>query len=64
MLVKVLGGDIPGAPGGSGTLNTIPLWTPDGNTLGNSVLKQDVKLIKILVLVLHQKLVWLLILLN
>ena len=41
-VVKVLGGDIPGAPGGSGTLNTIPLWTPDGNTLGNSVLKQDV----------------------
>ena len=40
-VVKVLGGDIPGAPGGSGTLNTIPLWTPDGNTLGNSVLSQS-----------------------
>ncbi len=27
--------------GGSGTLNTIPLWTPDGSTLGDSVLTQD-----------------------
>ena len=35
-VVKVLGGDIPGVPGGSGTLNTIPLWTPDGDTLGDS----------------------------
>jgi hypothetical protein len=26
---------------GSGTLNYIPLWTPDGNTLGNSLLLQD-----------------------
>jgi hypothetical protein len=25
-----------GAVGGSGTLNTIPLWTPDGDTLGDS----------------------------
>jgi len=41
-VVKVLGGDIPGVPGGSGTLRTIPMWTPDGDTLGNSVLKQDV----------------------
>ena len=39
-VVKVLGGDIPGAPGGSGTVNTIPLWTPDGNTLGNSIITQ------------------------
>jgi len=35
-VVKVLGGDIPGVPGGSGTLNTVPLWTPDGDTLGDS----------------------------
>ena len=44
-VVKVLGGDIPGGGGtvtGSGTLRTIPMWTPDGTTLGNSVLKQDV----------------------
>jgi len=27
-----------GAVGGSGTLNTVPLWTPDGDTLGNSSL--------------------------
>src|SRR5579859_4643892 len=27
--------------GGSGTLNFVPLWTPDGNTLGNSVLFQS-----------------------
>ena len=32
------GSAIPGVPGGSGTLNTIPLWTPDGDTLGNSVI--------------------------
>ena len=30
------GSAIPGVPAGSGTVNTIPLWTPDGNTLGNS----------------------------
>ena len=29
------------ALGGSGTVNFIPLWTPDGNTLGNSVLFQS-----------------------
>ena len=23
---------------GSGTLNTIPLWTPDGNTIGDSTI--------------------------
>jgi hypothetical protein len=39
-VVKVLGSDIPGVPGGSGTLNTIPLWTPDGDTLGNSIITQ------------------------
>ena len=39
-VVKVLGGDIPGVPAGSGTLNTVPLWTPDGDTLGNSIITQ------------------------
>jgi hypothetical protein len=35
-VVKVLGGDIPGVPAGSGTLNTVAMWTPDGDTLGDS----------------------------
>ena len=35
------GSAIPGVPAGSGTLNTIPLWTPDGDTLGNSVMTQS-----------------------
>ena len=26
---------------GSGTLNTIPLWTPDGNTLGDSIITES-----------------------
>ena len=39
-VVKVLGSGIPGVPAGSGTLNTIPLWTPDGDTLGNSIITQ------------------------
>ena len=26
---------------GSGTLNTLPLWTPNGNTLGDSLVTQD-----------------------
>jgi hypothetical protein len=30
-----------GAVDGSGTLNYVPLWTPDGNTLGNSMLQQN-----------------------
>ncbi len=30
-----------GAVGGSGTLNTVPLWTPDGDTLGDSSLTVD-----------------------
>jgi len=38
--VLISSGDAPptwgDAPTGSGTLNTVPLWTPDGNTLGNS----------------------------
>lgn len=29
-----------GEVSGSGTLNTIPLWTPDGNTLGDSIIHQ------------------------
>ena len=36
----VSGSAIPGVPAGSGTVNTIPLWTPDGNTLGNSIITQ------------------------
>ena len=32
----VSGSAIPGVPGGSGTLNTVAMWTPDGDTLGNS----------------------------
>ncbi len=35
------GSAIPGVPGGSGTVNTIPLWTPNGDTLGNSVMTQS-----------------------
>ena len=27
--------------GGSGTLNTIPMWTPDGTTLGDSIISRD-----------------------
>ena len=34
-VVKVLGADIPGVPAGSGTLNTVAMWTPDGDTLGD-----------------------------
>ena len=26
---------------GSGTLNTIPIWTPDGDTLGDSIMTYD-----------------------
>jgi len=44
-IVKVLGANIPGVPGGSGTLRTIPMWTPDGDTLGNSNITQDTNLI-------------------
>ena len=35
--VSALSGNVDG----SGTLNTIPIWTPDGNTLGDSVLTYD-----------------------
>ena len=34
------GSAIPGVPAGSVTVNTIPLWTPDGDTLGNSIITQ------------------------
>ena len=34
-----ISGGVPTA--GAGTLNTIALWTPDGNTLGNSLLTQS-----------------------
>ncbi|RKZ29609.1 hypothetical protein DRQ33_08650, partial [bacterium] len=30
-----------GGVGGSGTLNRVPKWTPDGNTLGNSIIYDD-----------------------
>ena len=30
-----------GIVGGSGTLNKIPLWTPNGTTLGNSIMSQS-----------------------
>ena len=30
------GSAIPGVPAGSGTLNTVAMWTPDGDTLGDS----------------------------
>ena len=32
---------------GSGTLNTIPLWTPDGDTLGDSVITQSGSVINV-----------------
>ena len=38
-VLKVLDGG--GTVTGSGTLDTIPLWTPDGDTLGNSVMTQS-----------------------
>jgi hypothetical protein len=34
------GSAIPGVPAGSGTLNTVAMWTPDGDTLGNSIITQ------------------------
>ena len=40
-LASYIVGNYPGSPiNGSGTFNTIPLWTPDGKTLGNSSIKQ------------------------
>jgi hypothetical protein len=35
------GSAIPGVPAGSGTLNTVAMWTPDGDTLGDSILSQS-----------------------
>jgi hypothetical protein len=35
------GSAIPGVPSGSGTLNTVAMWTPDGDTLGNSNITQS-----------------------
>jgi hypothetical protein len=32
----ISGSAIPGVPAGSGTLNTVAMWTPDGDTLGNA----------------------------
>ena len=41
-LASYIVGNYPGSPiNGSGTLNTIPLWTPDGKTLGDSNINQD-----------------------
>ena len=36
--------EIDGMIGGSGTLNTIPMWTPDGTTLGDSIITTDTSL--------------------
>ena len=42
-LASYIVSNYPGSPiNGSGTLNTIPLWTPDGKTLGDSNINQDV----------------------
>ena len=41
-LASYIVGNYPGSPiNGSGTFNTIPLWTPDGKTLGDSNINQD-----------------------
>ena len=40
-LASYIVSNYPGSPiNGSGTLNTIPLWTPDGKTLGDSIITQ------------------------
>ena len=39
-LVSYIDNEI-GAVDGSGTLNTIPMWTPDGDTLGDSIILKD-----------------------
>jgi len=40
-LASYIVGNYPGSPiNGSGTFNTIPLWTPDGKTLGDSIITQ------------------------
>jgi len=38
--VTITAGDL-GAVEGTGTVNTLPLWTPDGTTLGDSKVSQD-----------------------
>ena len=41
-LASYIVGNYPGSPiNGSGTLRTVPLWTPDGKTLGDSNINQD-----------------------
>lgn len=41
-LASYIVGNYPGSPiNGLGTFNTIPLWTPDGKTLGDSNINQD-----------------------
>ena len=47
------GSAIPGVPAGSGTVNTIPLWTPDGDTLGNSLITTSGNDIRIPQYVVH-----------
>lgn len=42
-LTSYISGEI-NAVDGSGTLNTIPMWTPDGDTLGNSIITTDTTL--------------------
>jgi len=40
-LASYIVGNYPGSPiNGLGTFNTIPLWTPDGKTLGDSIITQ------------------------
>ena len=39
-VVKVLGSSVPGSVSGSGTLNKIPLWTPNSSTIGDSMISQ------------------------
>ena len=40
-LTSYISGEIGDVVGGSGTLNTIPMWTPDGDTLGDSIMVKD-----------------------
>ncbi len=43
-LASYIVGNYPGSPiNGLGTFNTIPLWTPDGKTLGDSIIHQGAK---------------------
>mgnify|MGYP003635686368 CR=1 FL=1 len=47
------GSAIPGVPAGSGTLNTVAMWTPDGDTLGNSLITTSGNDIRIPQYVVH-----------